>query len=54
MKIIDFEKLKQEIIELLQQKKSLVLATASNNRVRFWKHLIIKIIQYNTNTSFNG
>ena len=33
MKIIDFEKLKQEIIELLHQKKSLVLATASKNRV---------------------
>ncbi len=58
MKIIDFIKLKQEIIEFLHKKKSLVLATASKNRVTarsvscVYDGLKIFFFTYKTSTKF--
>ena len=58
MKNINFEILKKEIIELLQQKKSLVLATASKNRVTarsvscVYDGLKIFFFTYKTTTKF--
>jgi len=58
MKIIDFEELKQEIMDLLPQNKSFVLATASQNRVTarsvscICDGVKILFFTYNTTTKF--